>query len=66
MTGYYRGEEYRIHSYFRSKSTQTVLRMIEQIIVGNRLDEIYNEIKNMLNRKDYESIKNNRVHVSLK
>ena len=56
MTEYYDGEKHLIQCYLRSQSTQTILTMIERIFIGNRLDEIYAEVKDMLNRKNYEGL----------
>ena len=56
ITKYYNEEKHRIQRYLPSQSTQTVLTMIEQIFIGNRLDEIYDTIKDMLNRKNYEGL----------
>jgi len=56
MTEYCNGETHRIQCYLRSQSTQTVWTMMEQIFIGNRLDEIYDTVKDMLNRKNYEGL----------
>ena len=56
MTEYYNEEKHRIQRYLPSQSTQTVLTMIEQIFIGNRLDEIYDTVKDMFNRKNDEGL----------
>lgn len=56
ITKYYNEEKHRIQRYLPSQSTQTVLTLIEQIFIGNRLDEIYDTVKDMLNRKNDEGL----------
>ncbi|CAF0987704.1 unnamed protein product [Adineta steineri] len=50
-------EEVHAHLYLTSISSQSLLIMIEEIYIQYCLDDIRDEVKNMLNKENYEGLK---------